>query len=190
MSRKRFLLAAALFAGGGVVMGAIVSPMLSPPPIPDGIQMKAMWANSYTSLKDMRSSVDAVVFATVMQTRPGRTVMTSNGANVLPFTLVDLRVDEVLQGEVAGKITLEQTGGDRDGQVYFALDGGDYLVGDKQLLFLNQQPDTNYYYLASPQGRFHVHGNVVTAAVDDEPLALELSNRDVSSLRRAIRLGK
>ncbi len=186
MKRKRFLLAAAVVVGGGVVMGAIVGPMLSPPPIPDGIQMKAMWANSYASLGDMRSSVDAVVFATVMQTRPGRTVMTSNGANVLPFTLVDLRVDEVLQGEVAGKITLEQTGGERDGQVYFALDGGDYLAGDEQLLFLNRQTDTNYYYLASPQGRFHVHGDVLTAAVADEPLAVEIENRDVASLRMAI----
>jgi hypothetical protein len=186
MSRGRFWLLAAVFAGGGVVTGAIVGPMLSSPP--NSVHMAAMWANNYSSLGEMRGSVDAVVMTTVLRTRPGRTVMTSFGKNVLPFTLVDLRIDEVLRGDVPKRITLEQTGGARDGLAYFANDGGDYEVGSKQLLFLNRQPDTNYFYLASPQGRFHVHADRLTAAVLDEPLAVEISGRNVASMRRAIRL--
>ncbi len=187
MKGRRFWLFAAVFAGSGVVMGAIIGPMLSPSP--SGIRMAAMWANSYSSLEEMRGAVDAVVLATVIRTYPGRTVLTSNGENVLPFTLVDLRVNEVLRGEVPAEITLEQTGGERDGLVYFADDGGDYQVGAEQLLFLNRQPDTDYYYLASPQGRFHVNAGIMTAAVIDEPLAAELSHRDVASVRGIIRPG-
>ncbi len=187
MSRKRFFLSAVVLAGGGVVMGAVVAPMLSPPPTSDGIRMAPMWANSYSSLDEMRRSVDAVVLTTVIGTRPGRTVRTSFGKNILPFTLVDLRVDEVLRGNAPARITLEQTGGARDGLAYFASDGGSYDIGTQQLLFLKQQPDTDYYYLASPQGRFHVHAGVLTAAVADEPLAAQISNRNMASLRKATR---
>ncbi len=187
MSRKRFLISAVVLAGGGVVMGSLVGPMLSPPPTPDGVQMTTMWANSYASLEDMRSSVDSVVLATVVRTRPGRTVLTSNGINVLPFTLVDLRVNEVLQGKAPSKITLEQTGGERDGLAYFANDGGDYKVGTQQLLFLNRQPDTKYYFLASPQGRFDVRAGVLNAAVMEEPLAAQLNRRNMGFIRRAMR---
>jgi hypothetical protein len=71
----------------------------------------------------MIHSVDAVVVATVEATRAGRAVPTR--ASALPFTLVDLRVQRAVRGELGSSLTVEQTGGDTRGRtVYIDGDGG------------------------------------------------------------------
>ena len=104
MRRRRFWLLAVVFVGTGVVTGAFVGRLLSP--CHNDVRMAAMWAHNYPSLGEMRSAVDVVVLATLAGSRPGRTIRTSNGQNVLPFTLVDPEVEEVIQGDVADVINM------------------------------------------------------------------------------------
>ncbi len=143
-------------------------------------RLSPMWAHNYHSLGEMVKDADAVVLGTVTATRPGRTVLTSNGAGTLPFTLVDVSVERALRGEVADVVTLEQTGGRVDDVAYdLDGDGGPYAAGDRVLLFLKAQPDGEYYYVAHPMGRFAVNDDGIAAVLHDHPVAQSLDRRSV-----------
>lgn len=186
MTRTRNYAFAGLAVAAGIGAGVIAAPYMhvhSPGP---GV-LVPQWANNYQSLSAMSREVDAVVLAVVEDTRPGRTIFTSGGQNALPFTLVDLAVERVIRGEAEEFITLEQTGGTFDDAAFYVDgDGGEYEVGGRVLLFLNQQPETDYYYLAHPQGRFAVQDDELYAVAPDGPAARSLDRRNVQGAIRLI----
>jgi hypothetical protein len=187
MKRKRFVIGASVAVAAGVIAALLVAPMItSHVRKPPGMQ--AHWADHYVSLRDMVRDVDAIVFASVLGSRPGRVVSTSAGTAVLPFTLVDLRVERAIRGQVTGLITLEQTGGhDGTRAIYIDGDGGPYDRGEQVLLFLKRQPDTGYYYLVNPQGRFAVEKGRLLAASPDDHVAQRLDTRGVGEAIGLIR---
>ncbi len=183
MINKKYCVLACSAIAAGVIAGVFAAPLLhvhSP-----GVEMLSpQWAHTYDSLDAMSVDVDAVVIATVDGTRPGRTVLTSNGTASLPFTLVDLSVEQVIRGKVADTITVEQTGGTvGDTALYIDGDGGMYQPGEKVLLFVNAQPDTGFYYLVHPQGRYHVINDQLFAVAPESPAGKSL---DGQALRGAI----
>lgn len=186
MTRRTFYILASVCTVVGIVGGLFAAPYLSRPSGDQGM-ISAHWAHPYPSLGAMTRDADAVVLATVEETRPGRTVLTSGGQNILPFTLVDLAVERVIHGSADEVITVEQTGGLVDETIYYIDDdGGSYDVGQRVLLFLKQQPDTGYYYLTHPQGRFRVWGDELQAVASDGPAAQALDRRSVQGAIHSI----
>ena len=180
----RNLAGVAVLAGIGAA--ALIAPRLKPylqgPPA-----ARAMWAETYETLGQMRAGADAIVVATVQGTRPGRTVQTPDGS--LPFTLVDLVVEQSIRGETPSMITVEQTGGDANGETFLVDgDGGPYQTSQRVVLFLKQQPDTGYYYLVNPQGRFRIGADGrLNAAAPDDPVSQRLDTRTLQQADALIR---
>ncbi len=186
MKHTKTLSLAGLSIAVGMVAAVLAAPLWHQHGDPVGI-MHPMWAYNYDSLSEMSQDVDAVIVATVDGSRTGRTVATGADSNILPFTLVDLKVEEVLAGAAPKTVTVEQTGGGvGDRYFQFADDGGTYVPGTRVVLFLNAQPDTDYYYLAHPMGRFLVKGKRLHAVLDDDPVAQALDRRTLDQARRLI----
>lgn len=82
--------------------------------------------------------------------------------------------------------TIERVaGGGADGQrVLFDSDGGAYVEGQRYLLFLKKQPDTEIFYLVNDEGRYAVdeHERLVPAARDGK-VAQTLRNRALPAVR-------
>ncbi len=189
MSRKNFIVLASVVILAGAALAVVTAPwvrsLLASPP---GLQ--AHWAKHYETLGQMVRDADAIVVARVMGTRPGRSMSTSQGAAVLPFTLVDLRVERAVRGSVAALLTLEQTGGfDGERTIYIDGDGGPYDRGEQVLLFLKKQPESGYYYLVNPQGRFAVENGILRAASPSDPVAQRLDARGLDEAIGLIRAG-
>lgn len=113
---------------------------------------QAVWAYHFQTLREMATSVDVVVVAEVVSRRPGRVVRAAGSE--LPFTLVTLRVDQVVLGDVSPgeMIAVEQTGGGGRGQSLSVNDDGDeYTPGQRTLVFLRRQQDTTYFVLSLPR---------------------------------------
>ena len=180
MKRKRFFIGASVAVAAGIVAALLVAPTItSHVRKPPGMQAK--WADHYVSLRQMVRDVDAIVLADVLGSRPGRVISTSAGTAVLPFTLVDLRVERAIRGHFSGLITLEQTGGhDGTRAMYIDGDGGPYVRGQQVLLFLKRQPDTGYFYLVNPQGRFSVEKGSLLAVSPDDHVAQRLDTRGIA----------
>jgi len=178
MKKTTFSLLAVFAVATGLAAAWSVAPLLhTHSSDPDA--MGAMWADSYRGLEPMARDVDAVVLATVEATRPGRIVPTASGT-ALPFTLVDLRVERAVRGDVESMITVEQTGGELDGRtLYIDGDGGPYTRGEQVLLFLKRQPDADAYYLVHPQGRFSVDAGRLRAVTPEDPVAQQLDLQPV-----------
>ena len=189
MKKAKFFWLGGLAVMAGVLAAAIVAPHLYIERSDPGA-MHASWADHYSSLGQMVNDVDAVVLATVIGTQPGREVLTAS-QQPLPFTLVSLKADEIIRGyefiAEGQTITLEQTGGEINGQaLYFNDDGGFYTPGGKELLFLKRQEDTGYYYLVNPQGRFKVKDDQLLAVAPDDHTAQQLDLRSVDHGLRII----
>lgn len=187
MKHKRFVIGTLVAVAAGMVAALLVAPEITSrirkPP-----GMRAQWVDHYVSFREMVRDVDAIVLASVLGSRPGRIIPTSGGTAVLPFTLVDLRVEQAIRGPVTGLITLEQTGGHVGTRaIYIDGDGGPYEWGEQALLFLKKQPETGYYYLVNPQGRFAVEEGRLRAASPDDPLAQRLDTRSVAEAIALIR---
>lgn len=189
MSRRKLYAAAGFVTMMGIVCGVFAAPLFhvhSPGPE----MLRPQWAYNHRSLGEMARDVDAVVMATVDDIRPGRTVLMADGRTPLPFTLVDLNVERVLRGEVDDSLTLEQTGGSvGDMSYYVDGDGGPYEVGERVLLFVNQQSDTDLYYLVHPQGRYRVVDNQLLAVAPDSPAGRRLDGRGVGEAIGLIEAG-
>ena len=186
MNAMNSLSLAGLAATVGVVSALLAAPLFHDHEDPRG-RLSPMWAHNYATFDEMVADADAVVLATVVDRRPGRTVVTSRGAGVLPFTLVDLWVEGVIRGSAPPVTTVEQTGGGvGDVAFYLDHDGGAYHAGERVVLFLKAQPDTGYYYLSHPKGRFRVVDNVLHAVRRDDPVARVLDGVNVVDAVRAI----
>ena len=170
----------ALAAGSGAAV--LAAPLFHTHADPTA-RIVPMWAHDYRTLGAMTADADAVVLARVERTLLGRTVPTT-GTAVLPFTYVDLAVEQVLAGSAEADITLEQTGGQLDDASIFASgDGGPYRAGERVVLFLKRQTDTGLFYLAHPKGRFQVENGRLEALELDDPVARELDGKLVADVR-------
>ena len=150
-------------------------------------QIRPMWEKNYPTLESMTADVDAVVIGTVTGSVLGRVVPTADSEG-LPFTFVDIKVEQTLRGSAPENVTLEQTGGRLDsGILYSTDDGGSYVTGDRVLLFLKAQPDTGLYYLAHPKGRFSIRQGILESVVPDDSVAQMLHHRSVRDVRRLMR---
>ena len=175
MTKTRFACLTVLVVVGGFAAALLLAPYVGARARADNAPvMRAAWAQHHGSLPELIQGVDIIVYGTVLGSRPGRTV------SRVPFTLVDLLVRQAFGGRVGTVITVEQTGGDLfDQAVYIDGDGGPYLPGQKVLLFLNKQSDTEYFYLVNPQGRFSLSGGRLLAVANDDPVAQQLSTMDL-----------
>ena len=108
MMRTLFLAGSALTVGA--VSAVLVSPLIHSHEQAEA-RIRPMWAHHYQSLDQMTRDADAVVVAKVQTTLPGRSVAMPDGRRPLPFTLVDLVVEEVVHGEAGAYVVVEQTGG-------------------------------------------------------------------------------
>lgn len=171
MTRTRFALLAGAAMAGGLAAAFLVAPMfITAAQSPEA--MRAVWAHSYRSLGQMAGDADAVVVARVEDTLPGRSVPRSDGSEPLPFTLAEMSVQTLVRGQAPDVITVEQTGGEIDGRIFYVDgDGGLYAPGQSVLLFLKEQPGTGYYYLSSPQGRFDVERGRLKAVSPGDPVS-------------------
>jgi len=185
MTRTKFALLAGVAVAGGLAAAVLAAPLFQVPTnSPDA--MRAVWANDYKSLGQMARDADAVVVARVEETRPGRSVPRSDGSEPLPFTLAEMSVQTVARGRAPERITVEQTGGEAEGRIFHVDgDGGLYAPGQSVVLFLKKQPDTDYYYLSSPQGRFDVVRGKLRAVNPDDPVSQAL---DLRGIREAVGL--
>lgn len=175
-NKMRVAVGGALAVAAGLLASWAVSPWLHRLLHAEG-RMSAAWVKSFASLDEMLQGVDAVVVARVEGSRPGRVVPTASG-EPLVFTLVELRAEQVVRGEVPEAFVVEQTGGSFGGKtVYLEGDGGPYAAGQRVLLFLDRQPDTGYFVLANPQGRFAVVRGRLEAAAPEDPVAQVLDGR-------------
>jgi len=176
----------ALCLGLGATAAFITAPLFHMHADPS-TQIRPMWAHEYRTLGEMTVDADAVVVATVARNRLGRVVATAGGTSQLPFTLVDMVVEAVVAGEAAPTITIEQTGGDLGGSAIFVDDdGGAYRPGDQVLLFLKKQPESEYYYVSHPKGRFAVQGGTLVATRPDDPVGRSLDRLSLTEAAQLI----
>ncbi len=138
-----------------------------------------MWAHPYATLEQMAADADAVVVGRVIDEWPGRVVPTSGGRFALPFTIAGLEVEELVLGQAEGTLAIERTGGQLgDGALLALDDGGPFTAGSRVLLFLKAQPDTGFWIVSHPKGRFDVDGAgaaaVLHAALPGDEVAQQL----------------
>lgn len=106
----------------------------------------AIWAEAYRSQTEMFEASDLVVSARVQSSRLHRWVGRADRA--IPVTRVRLRVSQVVKGEAAETLFLEQMWGDG----FEIVDDPPYAAGQRYLLYLRQtDPDT--YRIVNPKGR-------------------------------------
>ena len=168
MKKTLVVIASAGAVAGGLLLSMLVVPHLVQDPHAKSAvprSGKAHWADHYNSLEQMMADVDAIVLARHVAGMPGR--VEDSPEDPLPFTNNRFLTIRAVKGNVGSSFIVEQTGGDLAGVEYSIDDGGPYAPGDHYLLFLKRQPDTGYFYLVNPQGRFHNEGGRLKAVVRD-----------------------
>ncbi len=149
----------------------------------------AMWKDHFTSLGDLRDSVDAIVVGEVVAIDEGRVVPYADGDKQLRFTDVTVRPHQSVKGRPAAEITVEVTGDflGRQEVVFEGVPG--FELGETYLLFLNEQEETGSYYVVNNQGGFLVRRGRLEAADPDDELAAELHGRQIAAAVRMIHQG-
>ncbi|MFN0008871.1 MAG: hypothetical protein ACKVXR_13300 [Planctomycetota bacterium] len=166
--RKSWMVATAL-ALTGLAGSSAVALRLSTPGEP---RSDAAWAFVANNPKMLARHADAIVVAEAVEIYPGRVATSDGGADLLPFQIVELRVQNVLKGSFPdGRVYVERAGGTEPGtglNHVIDIDGGEFEAGRKYMLFLNEQPgDTGLYYQVNDQSRYEVVGNRLRAIDPD-----------------------
>jgi len=140
---------------------------------------EVQWLYNFQDLPSMVQTAEAIVVADWVDASLGRTFLLPDGT-ALPFTLNRFAVRRVLKGALAegAQITLEQTGGRTSELVASIDDGGPYTSG-QYLLFLSQQPDTGFYVILHPQGRYKILRNRLLAVDREQPVSAQLNDRNL-----------
>ena len=148
----------------------------------------AHWAVRFAELEAMAFGVDLVAVGTVIGVAPGRVALSDGGEDGIAYTNVTFALHTVLKGSRQDRtIVLEQTGGVLpDGSILSIDDGGPYERGERYLLFLNKQPDSSYYYLVHPQGRFLIKAGRLLAVAPRDRVASRLHKRTEAEAIAAI----
>ncbi len=178
-----------LFAAAGVVALGLASswaftrvfradsPQLSP------VAPHAVWVFKTDDLGAMARYADAVIVATLQARYSGRTAYSSNGEVALDFEINDFVVAEPpikSDAYVGGAATVERLKGR-------SFDGGDFEIGERYLLFLKKQPDTNIYVVVNDEGRFFVGSRSRLYSAASGQVAATLRGRSLDDARSLIR---
>jgi hypothetical protein len=171
ISRKTFWLTTALLVAVGLLTGVGVADHLVHRPVH---YAEAAWAQIFDSPRALTRSVDTIVLAQALETRPGRVATSANGEDTLPFQVTEFEVVHGIKGAADyDHVFVERAGGTApDGRsVVIDADGGAFEPGSIYLLFLQPQKDGDYYYQVNDQGRFQVVGDHLMAVRPDNPVA-------------------
>lgn len=173
-SKKTFWITTLAFVTLGLLAGVTVADLMIHQSVESA---EAMWKQNFDTPRALARSVDAVVLAQALDSRPGRVATSDKGEGPLPFQLVDFEVVHGLRGaDVGERITVERAGGvDPTGsRVAISADGGEFAHGEVYLLFLKKQDGTPFYYQVNHQGRYHLNGDHFLAAFPDDRVATQL----------------
>lgn len=181
---KIVLLTAAAFA-----LGLAVSYASSPAVIELFFSHKtihAMWKDHFTNFGDLVRDVDAIVVGEVVAIDEGRQVPYGDGAKVLRFTNVTLRADKSVKGRLGEEITVEVTGDYLGRQEVVFAGVPAFELGETYLLFLNQQEETDLYYVVNNQGGYRFDKGRLEAADPEDELAAQLHGQKTGAALRLL----
>lgn len=179
ISRKSFWLGTLAVVAAGLVAGVAIGDRLVHQP---RHYAEAAWAQVFSSTADLTHGVDTIVLAQALDTRPGRVAYSDNGEDALPFQVTEFEVIRPMKGaREYDHIYVERAGGiDPEGQqVIVDADGGSFEQGRIYLLFLERQPDSDYFYQVNDQGRYTAEGAHVLAVNPNDPVAASLHGQTV-----------
>jgi hypothetical protein len=147
------------------------------------------WKDTYAAPGPMVRGVDAVVMARFVGTSPGRVAFSDNPEDAVPFELNHFVVEQGMKGVRSGAaITVERVGGVANGEsIVLDADGGPYVAGEQYVLFLNKQPESNFYYVVNDQARFSVDREQRLVPVSDGAVATALRGSSVRELGARVR---
>lgn len=130
----------------------------------------------FATVDELVASSDAVVLAEVLDSVDGRTVTDPTAPEVgIRTRLAELRVVQILAGDVPNRLVLEEVASLTDGTPV-AVDGASpVVVGDRGVFFLvaGGSEQAPHWALVGSQGRFLVRGEALEAAGDD-PLSVAI----------------
>jgi hypothetical protein len=179
ISRKKFLLGTVAVVALGLMAGVVIG---------DRIVHKtkhyaeAAWVDVFDTPRALARGVDTIVLAQALETRPGRTALSANGEDIMPFQVTEFEVVHALRGASDyDHLVVERAGGvTPDGRtVVVDADGGEFETGRIYLLFLNQQEQGDYYFQVNHQGRFVAEGDHLLAASPEDNVAAALHGETV-----------
>lgn len=168
MKKSTFFIALLVFAALGVTTSLVSVQVFHSH---DGQMSHAAWKDVYESPAAQIRGVDAVVVARHVGTSPGRVVIGENPEDVTPFELNHFVVTRGMKGLGEGDpLTVERVGGDANGHtILLDADGGPYVPGQEYVLFVNRQPESDFYFLVNGEGRYVVsQDGELMAAVEGE----------------------
>lgn len=186
MNKSRFLIASVLVSGVALGSAFVVGERLH---THQGNLFHTAWKDTFDSARSMARGVDVIVVARMVGTSPGRVAYSTDPADALPFELNHFMVEQTIKGLPAGSaLTVERVGGERDGsRIVLDTDGGLYEQGEQYLLFLNKQPESDFYYLVNDEGRFRTAPDGTLIAVSPHGAAAsELHGATVEQARMTL----
>ena len=148
------------------------------------------WKDVYVEPEAMVRGVDAVVVARHIGTSPGRVALSSDPSDAVPFELNHFIVERGFKGLQAGdSFTLERVGGVLNGDtILLDADGGPYVPGQEYALFVNRQPESEFYYLVNDEGRYAIDAERRLVPVrHDGAVSQRLAGLDVNAFGRNVR---
>lgn len=152
MKRLTFLFAAAAAVALGLVSSWAFGRVLQAqhPPSSHAGRL-AVWVFTTDSVDEMARYADIVIVGKLVKRYPGRTAYSDGADHALEFELNDfLLSDEAVKGNGVGHtVTVERLSGT-------SVDGPVYEIGERYLLFLKKQPESDFYIVVNDEARFHV----------------------------------
>ncbi len=151
---------------------------------------RGAWVYKTDDPSKMARDVETIVVATFIGSHPGRVVPSSTGESSLSFELNDFTVEDVVKGAIGrGPMTIERVAvsSSPDGPIAIDYDGGPYVPGTRYLLFVNQQPESSFYYLVNDEGRYAVSDQRTLIASGDGAVAAALDGKSLSDALTFVR---
>lgn len=156
----------------------------------DAKRFHTAWKDQFDEPVAQIRAVDAIVVARLVGTSPGRVAYSTDPGDVVPFELNHFVVEKGIKGLGAGEsFTLERVGGEIAGErVVLDADGGAYTDGERYLLFVNRQPESSFFYLVNPEGRYELDAADHLRPIDmTGPVSARLAGMTVGELQRVAR---
>jgi hypothetical protein len=156
-------------------------------------QVHPSWKTVFENPSGMANAVDEIVLAEVVETSPGRVVSSGTpDGDYMQFDDVQLLVQETFKGRLrpSEEFTIERTRGSYDdfGNVgIFDADGGDFVPGNRYILFLETQEESPSYLQVNHQARFAVDGSLLQATAARDEVARHFHDSTLTEFRQMIR---
>lgn len=184
MTKTKFAIAAFLVTLTAVGTSLAVVESLHP----ESPRFQAAWKDVFDQPEAMIRSVDAVVLARHVGTSPGRVAFSSDPGDAVPFELNHFTVERGMKGfRPDSALTIERIGGEQNGEVIrMDGDGGPFVAGDMYLLFINKQPESNYYYVVNDEARYAVGSDDRLESSSDGAVSSALRGKSVGEVASLI----